>query len=388
MGFLISILLVLLTLLDTPSTRGGTTSAASVTPAAFSPSRTHTTFTYGTCGGYGACAPHDTSTAGIPTTARHTYATPTATHPENTTRNPQTPTTWAIAALVIARPRRRTPAASTRTHTYGTSPAPHCGTNTTHAYGDTRDTSPGTIHLSTVGSTRVAETALYYYGYRYYDPVTGRWKSRDPIEERGGYNLYGFVDNDGVNSFDILGLKTETLVTVNVQAGDCAAFRADVFFVIWGLTKGTLIQDVKVSGYYEEKKDDGTIVMHKHNPMPFSEAWNIDGDPTTINDINSLAPIPGCTRGEITFEFDFVTTSLEAEMLGFIKPPEAMQNKGTRKLPAGYEWLVNPPGTPVDWFFPKPIIEGSEFDSKKKRRIIASWDCFDGSRSPTTVTVD
>lgn len=34
------------------------------------------------------------------------------------------------------------------------------------------------------------------YGYRYYDPVTGRWPSRDPIGEQGGVNLYGFVGND------------------------------------------------------------------------------------------------------------------------------------------------------------------------------------------------
>jgi RHS repeat-associated protein len=48
-------------------------------------------------------------------------------------------------------------------------------------------------------------TGLYYYGYRYYDPLTGRWPSRDPIEERGGVNLYGFVGNDGVNKWDYLG---------------------------------------------------------------------------------------------------------------------------------------------------------------------------------------
>ena len=47
-----------------------------------------------------------------------------------------------------------------------------------------------------------------YYGYRYYDPVTGRWPSRDPIGERGGVNLYGFVGNDGVNSWDLLGYYT------------------------------------------------------------------------------------------------------------------------------------------------------------------------------------
>jgi RHS repeat-associated protein len=49
-------------------------------------------------------------------------------------------------------------------------------------------------------------TGLYYYGYRYYDPVTGRWPSRDPIEEEGGINLYGFVGNDGVNKNDVYGL--------------------------------------------------------------------------------------------------------------------------------------------------------------------------------------
>lgn len=30
--------------------------------------------------------------------------------------------------------------------------------------------------------------------------------SRDPIEESGGVNLYGFVGNDGVNQLDVLGL--------------------------------------------------------------------------------------------------------------------------------------------------------------------------------------
>ena len=53
------------------------------------------------------------------------------------------------------------------------------------------------------------ESGLYYYGYRYYDPVTGRWLNRDPIEEQGGYNLYAFVGNDGLNYWDYLGLTTD-----------------------------------------------------------------------------------------------------------------------------------------------------------------------------------
>ena len=51
------------------------------------------------------------------------------------------------------------------------------------------------------------ETGLYYYGYRFYDPIWGRWINRDPIGEDGGLNLYGFVDNDPVNGIDFLGEK-------------------------------------------------------------------------------------------------------------------------------------------------------------------------------------
>jgi RHS repeat-associated protein len=46
-----------------------------------------------------------------------------------------------------------------------------------------------------------------YYGYRWYDPATGRWPSRDPIEELGGVNLYSFVGNNSIRFVDNLGLK-------------------------------------------------------------------------------------------------------------------------------------------------------------------------------------
>ena len=50
------------------------------------------------------------------------------------------------------------------------------------------------------------ETDLLYYGNRYYSGSTGRWISRDPVKEKGGLNLYGFVGSDPVNKLDILGL--------------------------------------------------------------------------------------------------------------------------------------------------------------------------------------
>ncbi len=52
------------------------------------------------------------------------------------------------------------------------------------------------------------QSGFLYYGYRYYNPSTGRWLSRDPIEERGGINLYGFVENAALNASDVLGRDT------------------------------------------------------------------------------------------------------------------------------------------------------------------------------------
>jgi len=52
------------------------------------------------------------------------------------------------------------------------------------------------------------ETRFLYYGYRYYSPSTERWLNRDPIEENGGINEYGFLHNDNINRFDLLGLQS------------------------------------------------------------------------------------------------------------------------------------------------------------------------------------
>lgn len=51
-----------------------------------------------------------------------------------------------------------------------------------------------------------AETGLYYFGYRYYDPASCKWLCRDPLQEQGGINLTAYCNNDPVNKVDPLGL--------------------------------------------------------------------------------------------------------------------------------------------------------------------------------------
>jgi len=54
---------------------------------------------------------------------------------------------------------------------------------------------------------RDPETDMLYYGYRYYNPSTGTWLSRDPLGEEGGRNLFSFALGDPMNNIDSDGLE-------------------------------------------------------------------------------------------------------------------------------------------------------------------------------------
>jgi RHS repeat-associated protein len=92
-------------------------------------------------------------------------------------------------------------------------------------FGETiRETGP-MAKLNPVGSSDKIgdpETGLVCYGYRFYNPSTGRWLSKDPVYERGfkaavrvrkarnraDLNLYGFVGNRPLTTWDYLGLES------------------------------------------------------------------------------------------------------------------------------------------------------------------------------------
>jgi RHS repeat-associated protein len=65
---------------------------------------------------------------------------------------------------------------------------------------------PTTRFLYT-GREWIAELRLNDHRNRFYMPSLGRWPSRDPIGERGGLNLYGYVLNNPIRWVDPLGLE-------------------------------------------------------------------------------------------------------------------------------------------------------------------------------------
>ena len=99
----------------------------------------------------------------------------------------------------------------------------------------------------------------------HYDPNIGRWLSRDPIAERGGVNLYGFVGNDGVNRLDYLGL--EKWITYTSEYGDTESGQPKTTSEIWGIinNNGVLRHSADYRGEIVNKREVkifGETVQH------------------------------------------------------------------------------------------------------------------------------
>jgi RHS repeat-associated protein len=59
------------------------------------------------------------------------------------------------------------------------------------------------------GKRKDRETALIYFGMRYYDSEVGRWTTRDPLEFEDGPNLYAYLHHNPLNKIDAFGLLGE-----------------------------------------------------------------------------------------------------------------------------------------------------------------------------------
>jgi RHS repeat-associated protein len=155
------------------------------------------------------------------------------------------------------------------------------------------------------------ETDLLYYGRRYLNTSSGRWVSRDPIDEAGGLNVFTFVENDPANRADSLGEAVLSkkpsgpkparapapipptaplrLVIVSYRApivtGDCGGAESEIMFRLDGAKgkTGWLVQHLTLD--YPVYNCAGKMI--KHVTDSYWEAWPVEdgvvytGDPDT-----------------------------------------------------------------------------------------------------------
>jgi RHS repeat-associated protein len=202
------------------------------------------------------------------------------------------------------------------------------------------------------------------YGYRYYDPLTGRWPSRDPIEEEGGVNLYGFVGNDGANKSDYLGQTRfdnhlPPQQQLEGEGEECTAASAKLVnlelnialsqtWTSYSVVPVTASVDWEIEGFYigpvySYKTCTRSIAAQLPRIDPYGEGH-----------------IPWCDNGDCSFTastpqhtavwLDFLTCECELNLDNFsptgrkvwTRSAYQLENvvRGTQRIIGGYDWSI------------------------------------------------
>jgi RHS repeat-associated protein len=109
------------------------------------------------------------------------------------------------------------------------------------------------------GHDYLVDSGLILTRFRAYDPRTARWLSRDPIGERGGMNLYGYVGGDPVNRWDPTG--EFWIVPVVIVAGSIA--------IVWAainMINGLSEHAIEVNRALKDRNDDYLDIMKGKSP--------------------------------------------------------------------------------------------------------------------------
>lgn len=107
--------------------------------------------------------------------------------------------------------------------------------------------------------------------FAYYNSEQGRWLNRDPISENGGINLYGFAENDPINSTDMLGLRVDT----STDASAC-----------------TITLTLNITVYAQNKSESEKLNLHtaaERIQRQIESAWN--GFKSGCCDVNVIANV-------------------------------------------------------------------------------------------------
>ncbi len=152
------------------------------------------------------------------------------------------------------------------------------------AFGNTPASGSVSVNLRFPGQYYDAETNLHYNHFRYYDPELGRYITSDPIGIIGGMNTYGYVYQNPIMFFDVLGLAWDCTYVQSTGQISCIDDQA-----------GESVYEKCYSGSEDGGgKDDPDKQDDKGNgPIPRGE-WDIGPDDNSKGPITiDLDPKPG-----------------------------------------------------------------------------------------------
>ena len=179
------------------------------------------------------------------------------------------------------------------------------------------------------------ELGLVYYNYRYYHALSGRWLTKDPMEEYSTLNMYRFLNNNlGIDQLGLISVSQQqpfpsglprvegppelSYKNISKKAGKCGHFRWDIQWILKGKSSpdGVIYQEVEAE---VEMKFCGADLEPQKGKEKQKESWNIGGgmkDTWSYPKMFSYEEHP--TEGEVTFKGTAYYTS---EKPGMAKPP-------------------------------------------------------------------
>jgi RHS repeat-associated protein len=175
-----------------------------------------------------------------------------------------------------------------------------------------------------------APSGLHLTLYRAYSAELGRWLSRDPIDERDGFNLFEYADNGPTLNVDALGLTV-------VISPSCTAQQAKkIKKALEGCDKAKKCAEkceqstpYATDGITKLCDSSGTYTIHcEHNDFPTCATGNCGAAPVCGDEMHicpsSFDPKSGCGKGGV----------------GCTMFHEALHSGG---LPGGSTWASHPP---------------------------------------------
>jgi len=142
-------------------------------------------------------------------------------------------------------------------------------------------------------------SGLHLTMFRAYDANLGRWISRDPIGERGGVNLYGYVRNNPIRWIDRLGLQAE--------GGEEGSEGRDDGLDPWGEMIGSWLNDL----FNDSSEKEPT---NEHHPDPKF----MGGDPN-----QPTTTMPKCEHIQLHLDLNEFLSQIEDDFGNNMRPTTA-----------------------------------------------------------------